>query len=413
MRSRNLIVQSFITKNSFGIALSQLFGPIANFISIALVIRILGPESSNTFMLLYVSAIFAAGLSDFGLRNTVFIESGRKKNYELFDYAGKIYSLRLLMGTLVLFAFSGYAIYSLEQPIILSFLFGLIAANVYFADPGLQILRGRSLASYEVFLFTLENGGVFIILSIIYFSHLGSLLSVTLAYVVMSLVRFGVVYQLIISRIGKFRFHFVGPDIAKIIKRNFSAGLSLLLMLFMLRLPVIIGPYIGIYNHIAKISIILMILQKIQILPTILSFVILPSVFQKNPERSAINKAITPMSWINLLGGFIVIIFLYFFSSKILYLFGREYVHIADLLIMVSLTIPILTLNQMLRQVAIARDVTNRLNVCLAFGVIFSIILLVVLTNLDSWKGAIYSYAIAQIVLLMLFMTFLWRSLVK
>ena len=407
------LAQGLLNLNTLGIAWVQLLVPLANFFSIVLVARILDTHSTNIFMLLYVTAWFAAGFSDFGLRNTVYIESSKKSHDALLDYIGSIYSLRIVMGFSVVVCFTMYCYVVTRQPLLMCVMFGFISGNMYSADPGVQILRGRLLAKYEIVYSTIEKGGLVAILITMKFFHLSGLLWVVMAFLFVSIVRLVLVYVTIRDRIGRFKLSLVRRSSLKILKINLHVGMILLLFILLRKFPVIFSPYLGLNEDIAVVAIILQVLQSAEFFPAVIAFAVIPSMFHGNSANWGRAENSRNILLMNVLGGIVATAFLSIFSRPILSLFGPEYARGVPLLLASSFVLPFMFVNQTIRHLAIAHNYVIVLLFCVLIGCLIEIGILIVVVDYFGFHGAIFGFAIAECILFALLIIVFYHRLMR
>jgi O-antigen/teichoic acid export membrane protein len=407
------LAQGLLNVNTLGIVWVQLLLPLANFFSIVLVARILDTHSTNIFMLLYVTAWFAAGFSDFGLRNTVYIESSKKSDDALLDYIGSIYSLRIVMGFIVVVGFTIYCYVVTRQPLLICVVFGFISGNMYSADPGVQILRGRLLAKYEIAYSTIERGGLVAILITMKFFHLSGFLWVVIAFLFVSIVRLVLVYLTIRARIGRFRLSLVRRSWVKILKINLHVGMILLLFILLRKFPVILSPYLGLNEDIAVVAIILQVLQSAEFFPAVIAFAVIPSMFHGNSSSWGRAENSRNILLVNVLGGIVATAFLSIFCRPILSLFGPEYARGVHLLFVSSFVLPFMFVNQTIRHLAIAHNYVMVLLFCVLIGCLSEISILIVAVDNIGLNGAVLGFAIAEFILCALLIIVFYERLMR
>jgi O-antigen/teichoic acid export membrane protein len=284
---------------------------------------------------------------------------------------------------------------------------------MYSADPGVQILRGRLLAKYEIAYSTIERGGLVAILITMKFFHLSGFLWVVIAFLFVSIVRLVLVYLTIRARIGRFRLSLVRRSWVKILKINLHVGMILLLFILLRKFPVILSPYLGLNEDIAVVAIILQVLQSAEFFPAVIAFAVIPSMFHGNSSSWGRAENSRNILLVNVLGGIVATAFLSIFCRPILSLFGPEYARGVHLLAVSSFVLPFMFVNQTIRHLAIAHNYVMVLLFCVLIGCLSEISILIVAVDNIGLNGAVLGFAIAEFILCALLIIVFYERLMR
>lgn len=416
--------RGFLTRHALGTLWGQVFIPVSNLLCAILAVRVLSESDGNTFFLLSSLALVASALSDFGQRNTVYTDVSQLQGESLRKYVASVYRLRCVFGVAV---FSGVAVVAFGMgagtPGTIA-LFGIMAANMYVADPGTKILCGKSLSQLELPLSTLDRGTVLAGLLAMYVYGSGSLSLVLSIFVIAGVLRFVIAAMFV-------RYLVLAPESNRLITplssslrtnepaidphssfvwNHFWAGLVTLGTLLHLRLPVLILPLVYLEEHVAHISILLMVCQSFLLVPSIVARVLFPQMLRRQTAASARPNLLSRRVLFGSVGiclamGLFAGLVMHVFASPLLGIVHPSYVGTPGLLQLASYSIPLLCMAQIVRLIVTSAGLARSLLVPLAVGMGTGLMAMIVLSPVLGPAGIIYGYLISELTTLAMSLT--------
>jgi O-antigen/teichoic acid export membrane protein len=187
----------------------------------------------------------------------------------------------------------------------------------------------------------------------------------------------------------------------------------LLLFILLRKFPVILSPYLGLNQDIAVVAIILQVLQSAELFPAVIAFAVIPSMFHRNSSSWGRGENSRNILLMNVLGGIVATAFLSIFCRPILSLFGPEYARGVHLLAVSSFVLPFMFVNQTIRHLAIAHNYVIDLLFCVLIGCLMEISILIVAVDYIGINGAIFGFAIAEVILFALLIIVFYHRLMR
>lgn len=343
------IVSRVSSKDFCSLLFSSFMHPVINIINAFLVTRFFMVDEGNLFFLLFSIALLCTVISDFGLRPILYLEAGRIRDIsERLTFVSNIISVRILLGILAVICFFIFAHLSLTEVVDIRILivFALYAANMHGADTNLQILRGFRCPRFEPYITSVEIISLAIGIGLIFALNIKTCFAVAIVFCVAAILRFIVSYIVLGHVIGHY---FILPDWSEMhlkIWRGVIPGLSLIAAVMLLRLPILIAPRIGLGEYIALLSVMFMLLQRIQLFSATWAAVEFPKLLQDKKLDVGLLKSVykEAMSQ-SFLVGLVVFAGIFIFGRIILNVFNPNYGEYAMLLSILAIFCPIYMLN--------------------------------------------------------------------
>ncbi len=392
------MIRSFLTKHALGIAWSQAGNRVARLVAALLVFRVLDADGANRFMWLFSAAMVASVLSDFGLRNTVYARVGRLDRDQLRTYLGEVYGWKLTASLGILILFPAYIHWIHDEPWLVAFLAALLSVNLFVSDPGVQILRGVVLGHLEFVVFVVDSLLPLVFMLALWFFGWDSLALVVAVWALTSVMRSVLTFALVKRYVSEFSFCRSPSRLRALVADKTAAGVVLLIFMLHLRFPVLAAPYLGIEEQTGLIAALLMILQSFQIIPGVVSNVLIPLLY-KDDRGADVSKLVAPCLALNVVAGGVVAVVLFFLAAPILMLLDPNLAAGAHLLRLSVLSLPFVCANQMLRLLAIAVELKTVLVVSMGSSVLASIAMITSLSLSHGARGAIIGYILSEVLL--------------
>ena len=394
-------LKPYLTWHTAGILWGTITQPLLRLAVMAIAARILSTHDFGIFTYLYSIAVVASVFSDLGMRNTIYSECGRVEDSKLSDYIAKLLGLRAWLFLVSLLGMACYLILLKEVPTGIALLMALVGVNMYLADPGVQLLRGKALSQFEPLAFGLQF--VLLIGLLAGLDRMGqaNLHTVAAAFAGTALLRLAYTTWQVHRRICTVHFAFSIRSSLHQLKGKLLPGLILVAWMFFLRLPILSAEQLQDTSLLAGLGILFSLIQFALGIPNALSNILIPLMLRRNAQADPMTLFV-PKLVLCFVGGAVIAVILFGLARPLLGIFGSDYTSLVDPFRLLLISMPFLCVNQGMRLLNMARPCFVATAVVISVAVVFRLGLFHLFGLDNGMHGIVQAVIISEITLALL-----------